>query len=236
MLDRTTPIAHVLPVPERPGRRVVVLHPALAARYTSLVAAVAGDVEARLDRRVLANRVVSHSVEPPMLRLAPWRAERDGFARRLAGLAARAPCLVLTDVRDCYGRIGPAAVERSLLALGCAAPASRAVSRFLRGLAPHGLRGLPVGPDASAVLANAVLSRLDAALRAAGVEHLRWVDAVVAFAEGPADARAVLGLVDAALARIGLERHEGKTRVLTDPGAEPLAVSLSATRTRLPVG
>ena len=236
MLERSAPVARVVPGPPRPGRTVVVLHPALAARYTSLVAAVAGDVDAGLSEAVVANRVVACSVAPPALRLAPWRSERASFSRRLGALAARAPCLVVTDVRDCYGRIRPGVVERSLLELGCAAPASRAVSRFLRGLAPHGLRGLPVGPDGSAVLANAVLARVDVELRAAGIEHLRWVDDVVAVATGPERASGILRLVDDALAGLGLERNAAKTRVIRDPATGTLPGPPSLARSVVRVG
>ncbi len=36
--------------------------------------------------------------------------------------------------------------------------------------------GLPVGPEASAMLASAVLSDADDAIESEGVLHVRWVD------------------------------------------------------------
>jgi hypothetical protein len=214
MPDRAAPRARVLALRDRGPRDLVVLHPALAGRYAALVAAVAGRVEAALSPAVVANRVATHSIDPPSIRLRPWRAERSWFSRRLATLAGTSPYVVVTDVVACYATIAPGVVEASLVELGCGPEASAAVSSFLRGLGRHGVHGLPVGPDASAVLANAVLARVDRALSSARIAHVRWVDDVVAAAEDASDARRVLGVVDDALAALGLTRHLGKTRLL----------------------
>ena len=50
---------------------------------------------------------------------------------------------------------------------------------LLRRIARAGTPGLPIGPEPSAVLANAVLATADAAATHAGVRLLRWVDDVV---------------------------------------------------------
>jgi hypothetical protein len=127
--------------------------------------------------------------------------------------------LLFADARDCYGTIGPEVVDEALRRLGCDAAAAGAIRRFLVRLAALGVRGLPVGPDPSAVLANAVLAGVDGALRRAGVEHLRWVDDVVAGVADPAAARPTLELVRRHLALAGLELNETKTRVVSDPSA-----------------
>ena len=76
-----------------------------------------------------------------------------------------------------------------------------------------GVEGLPVGPHASAVLANAVLAQVDRTLRDAGVEHLRWVDDVVL---SGVDVAAALSVFRTALASIGLRANETKTRIVAD--------------------
>jgi histidine ammonia-lyase len=78
-----------------------------------------------------------------------------------------------------------------------------------------GVRGLPVGPDASAVLANVVLAPVDRTLADEGIEHLRWVDDIVVTA---ADPRAALSAIRRALERIGLRLNERKTRIV-DPAS-----------------
>ncbi len=217
-------------------RKLAVLDPALARRYTALVAAVASDVERRLSPSVLANRVAECSADPPTLQLASWRNERAAFAAGLRRLGRRSPCLVFADVRDCYGSIAPGVVAASLLGLGCEPRSARAVVALLEGLAEPGGRGLPVGPAASSVLANAVLARVDEALARAGASHLRWVDDVVVSARGQRDAERRLELLRGVLAGLGLELNESKTRIVLGPSETRCEATVSMARTRAVLG
>jgi hypothetical protein len=223
----------VVPLPSRSRRDLVALHPALATRYVELVAAVAPAVEISLDRSVCANRVAYSSVAPPILRLAPWRAERLAFAARLEWFARRSPCLVFTDVRECYRSIRPEVVERSLVALGADPARSADVGKFLRRLEGLGVTGVPVGPDPSAVLANAVLRTVDEALIAEGYASVRWVDDVVV-AAAPSSAGEAASIVGSALASVGLRQNEAKTRVMLGPDGARATVSCGSRPT--PVG
>jgi Reverse transcriptase (RNA-dependent DNA polymerase) len=203
------------------GRELVVLHPSLDARYTSLVASIAADVESSLSPVVAANRLVGWSVDPPHLRFRPWRDERAAFKARLARLATGSGCVVFADVRACYRSIHPKAIGWALRAAGCDAVESARVVSFLRKLEAIGIVGLPVGPEPSPVLANAVLAAVDRSLAAFGITHLRWVDDVVAVTAGPVEAEWVLAIVRAALEPVGLELSERKTRVVVDPFTLP---------------
>lgn len=217
-------------------RTLAVLDPALALRYTALVAAVASDVESRLSPSVLANRVAEASTDPPALRLASWRGERAAFAAEVRRLGRRSACLVFADVRDCYGSIAPGVVATSLRELGCEPGIAGAVGALLDHLAEPHARGLPVGPAASAVLANAVLVRVDRALERAGALHLRWVDDVVASARGQRDAERLLAVLRAALASLGLELNESKTRIVMNPSETPCEATVSMAGTWAIVG
>ena len=192
-------------------KRFVLLDVATRERYVELVAGSAGAIEKLLSPAVMANRVASWSVCPPELVLRPWRLERRLFAARLAGLAARGRTIAFADVRRCYASMSPSIVGDALRRVGI--PAAREVEGFLADLERIGVEGLPVGPDASAVLANAVLAQVDRTLREAGVEHLRWVDDVVL---SGGDASAALSVFRTALATIGLRPNEAKTRILLD--------------------
>lgn len=219
-----------------PSRRLVALHPAVLGRYVSLVAAVAPDVESACSGAVAANRVAEASVSPPVLRLRPWHREREAFRRALARLCDEARCVAVADVRACYRSISPRVVHASLLEASCRPGPTVAIAAFLRRLDQHlGVRGLPVGPEPSAVLANAVLGRIDRALAGAGLHHLRWVDDVVIAADGLSAAREALDLLRASLRGLGLELNEAKTRVATDP-VDVAAGSLSAARSATLLG
>ena len=196
-------------------RQLAVLDPRSRETFVRLVATAAPLVEAALPSSVVANRVAEARTEPPFLRLRSWRSERRAFAHRLMELAERSETLAFADVRDCYASISPRVVGSAIRELG-AGTAARLES-FLGSLALGGVRGLPVGPDPSAVLANAVLLRVDRALARAGIEHLRWVDDVVLASRGPADAERSLEVLRSALGEIGLRLNETKTRVVADP-------------------
>jgi Reverse transcriptase (RNA-dependent DNA polymerase) len=90
--------------------------------------------------------------------------------------------------------------------------AAHAVS-FLRHLHGRGVRGLPVGPESSAILANAVLSEMDRAVRGTDARHLRWVDDLVLWGSRTRVERTLAVLVDVATG-LGLQLHGSKTRFL----------------------
>jgi reverse transcriptase-like protein len=195
-------------------RRLAHLHPTDAREYRRLVAAVLPTIERRLDRSVMANRA---GPPPGPSLLAPWRPARLRWDRALqrALSSRRPPHALVTDVRDCYGSITSGAVVASLRRMGCAGRMVTELDDFLRSLAARGVRGLPVGPEPSAPLANAVLSFADVALRGLSVRHVRWVDDFVVFG---ADIRTLRRAEDAlrrSVGEWGLTLHDGKT-VLAD--------------------
>jgi hypothetical protein len=197
-------------VPKRGGgeRRLTVLHPLDDAAYRRVVAKLSCMLERVLGPEVAANRVRS-SVP---FRLRSWRWERSAFEGRRGVLAARSEVVVKTDVRECYPSIKPEVAEAAFVGLG--ARAVRPLRRMLERFADAGVMGLPIGPDASAVVANAVLASVDEAARRSGAVHLRWVDDVWASCRDERQAAEVLDRIREALAVIGLSVNERKTRVM----------------------
>lgn len=204
-------------------RTLAVLGPCRTQEYRRLVAAVAPRIEAGLSPRALANRVASSTVEPPTLVLRPWPEERRRFAEALSALAGSHRALAFADVAACYASIGPAVVGAALERLG--APGGE-VEAFLSSLGPEGVRGLPIGPHPSAVLANAVLGHADRALERAGIAHLRWVDDFVLGVGDAPEGAAGLRLLRGSLADLGLSLNGSKTRLALEPaGIAGLRVS-----------
>ncbi|MGH2673723.1 MAG: RNA-directed DNA polymerase [Actinomycetota bacterium] len=230
------PFGRVVAPPGPRAREVTVLHPALDARYTALVSAVALRVEGELSRSVAANRVAVASIDPARLVLRSFRNERVAFGLRLARLARRTPCLLFADVRECYRSIAPDVVASSLRALGCDGASVDAVVAFLHALHDRGVEGLPVGPDPSAVLANAVLAEADRALERLGAPHLRWVDDLVVGVDGSRRATTVLEVIREALGRVGLHLNDAKTRLVLDPVPNAFPRGISVARSGKEVG
>jgi hypothetical protein len=148
---------------------------------------------------VFANRAIDG-------RSVPWPRQRRAWRRATRSAIARVDdvIVIVSDVRDCYGSMG----ERALGAMAL----DREVDAFLRTLTEEGVRGLPVGPDPSAILANGILAIADHEAAAAGCHPIRWVDDVIFVAAGRRSAQRAFDAWRRSLDRLGLEAHDGKTR------------------------
>ena len=195
------------------------------SRYAAAVGVVADRVEASLGPEVIANRV-GPARWTGRIRLEGFPSAHARWLRRMGEELAdpHVRAVLRTDVARCYPSMEPDVVARALMDLGAAPAQARTIGRLLARWGDEGVRGLPVGPAPSAVLANAVLGAVDEGLRAAGVRHLRWVDDVVAFAPDRASASRAFDAYRRALERVGLRPNEAKTELVDDPGA--VAVSL----------
>lgn len=211
---RLTPIA-------KPGgvRWLTQLDPARAAAYAASVAPAVPAIERALAPGVVANRVAVLRLDPPVIRLEAWRTARARFRALAADLVSASDAVLVADVQGCYAAITPERVEDALVRLGCGGIA-RGVAATVRAFERSGVVGLPVGPEPSAVLANAVLAHVDASLDAGGFRHLRWVDDLLVAASGPSSAASALRTLESALGEIGLMVAAEKTRVV-DPMTVP---------------
>lgn len=185
------------------------LDPAGDAEYREAVRPLAGRIERALGPEALAIRT---RPAPGGWRLASWEPARAAWQRTLRKVIREATpetTFAVADIHDCYGSISPETIA-SLLG-----PEAAHAVAFLRRVHERGVRGLPIGLDPSAVLANAVLSEMDRAIRSTGARHLRWVDDIVLWGSHDEVARALRALDDGA-ARMGLALHREKTRFLAD--------------------
>lgn len=205
-----TPGPRSIPV-SKPGggtRWLTMLDPADDAAYRASVGPLVGRIERSLGPEVVAVRARRDDAG---WALAPWTGARATWRRSLRRAILDAPgaTFAVADVRECYASISP---ETITVLLG---PEGAQAVALLHRFRERGVRGLPVGPEPSAVLANAALSRLDRAIRSAGARHLRWVDDVVLW--GPSDeVRTAMAAMRTAGEAIGLELHRDKTRVFED--------------------
>jgi hypothetical protein len=207
-----------VPGPGGRVRRLTILDERDDHAYRAVVSRLAPAIERRLGPGVLANRAVGRGAIATT-RLEPWGAARTTLRAILRAVPAarRRPAIAVTDVRRCYASIAPQVVAEGLGRLGAPADAVADLDALLRRFRDEGVEGLPIGPDGSAIVANAVLVVADDALRSRGVAHLRWVDDVVIVARSARAARAALDAVRRSLAPLGLELHDAKTRVLDAP-------------------
>jgi Reverse transcriptase (RNA-dependent DNA polymerase) len=177
------------------------------------VSAVVPPVEASLSRSVLAERVRGRGTVA-WTELEPWPPARRRFSHAVATFGAdRRRSVLLTDVLDCYASMSAAVVQRSLRAAGCDPLDVRRIVKVLDRFNAAGIPGLPIGPPASAVLANAVLCGVDRAIEATGLQHLRWVDDIVLAAPEKTIPHA-MDVIATALEELRLRPNESKTRLI----------------------
>jgi hypothetical protein len=124
-------------------------------------------------------------------------------------------------VRDCFGAIDDAVLRR---ALGDRAAGVTAVLRPMWG---QGVRGLPAGPDGSALVANWILGTVDAAIADAGGVPFRWVDDWAVRVGDRRGAAAVLVALERRLTELGLALHPAKTVVVRLPRGAPIPATAS---------
>lgn len=229
---RSPPRIELVPRPGGGRRRLTTLNPADAATYRTLVERVAPAVERSLGPAVVANRIAPprpslHGRRPEERWLEDWRVAR---ARWRCALAPPGGGLRLhLDVADCYGSIRPEVVAETLGLVG--SQPDRRLIRLLHELAEHA-PGLPVGPEASAVLANVVLGRLDLAIADAGAPHVRWVDDLVIAVRSRRHAIRMLDEARRGLDPLGLHVQDAKTRVRDARAIPSVAASSVAVRVR----
>jgi hypothetical protein len=213
----------------RPGggtREVVHLDRRDATAYRRLVLPLAGRVERARTPGSFANRTDrSGRFEPVPVARRRWRrALEDALAARPLGAIA------VSDVRECYGSIDRRALRRAGID-------EHGLLAFLGRLEHVGVRGLPVGPSPSAILAEGVLGIADRAVTAAtGVVPIRWVDDVVFVGEERSAAVRALDAWCRALRSLGLDPNDDKTvlRTCTEASATSIgrSTSLGGARSR----
>jgi hypothetical protein len=214
-LHRPDPIeVEMRPRPGRPPRRMARLSERDARAWHALGGRLATVLEPCLGPEVVANRAVVSG--------GRWRLETLdaslrrletslGACRRTAGAGGG---YLSTDVEDFFPSVGPQTVARALGAAGAAPDDARRVAAMLEGWAALGYEGLPIGPAASAVVANAVLRPVDEAV---GAPFVRWVDDYLVPLASDRQADELLQRMDEALERLELRRSVRKTRVRSTP-------------------
>lgn len=203
------------PWPGKAGRSLTVLGRTAAQEYATVVAAVATAVESGLGTDVHGGRVARlHPLE-----IEPWGTALRRHRAAAAAAAAEARAALRTDVADCYRSIRADHVRAALADAGADPVDISRVIAFLRRTSAAGIPGLPVGPDPSAVLANAVLGRLDAAATAGPTRCLRWYDDLLVLAPSVSAAIEAEAAIAEAARQIELRLHPGKRRLAVGPSA-----------------
>ncbi len=211
------PISHVLtPKSGKPYdfRRSALISPACTAKYLSLAILAAPLIEQ--NRIPLSEKnVFSYRFDPHNGLLFSdeggynkWREEITKI-RSTGNYAVVVKC----DLASFYDNVNLHRLESTLLSLGVDRWIVSAINDTLSFWAKKDSYGLPVGSNASRILAEAVLIDIDDFLRSEGIVFVRFVDDYRIFAEDAIMAQRLLALLISRLFKEGLYLNASKTLI-----------------------
>ncbi len=174
---------------------------------------------------MISDRVFSYRINTKRRRRRAWAFKSGHAWRRFMDQAVSVlqegtlSHMCRTDIARYYPSVRLDVLEELLRNYGCD---STAVSRIVRTLAfwqrNCGLSGLPIGPEASAVLGNIFLEPVDRAIVATQALHFRYGDDILFFCRNARECDAVVSVLDQQLNVLRLLRSLPKTRTFDDPG------------------
>ena len=198
------------------------LHPQDLVIYTALTLIAKKDIEAnRLSTRL--KTVFSYRAALTKDgELYNVRGAYDLFQARLFDLANRPAFryVAIADIADFYARIYQHRLENVIESVATTQRvrdvARVLVKKLIGSLMGKDSYGIPVGPYASRLLAEALLIDVDAQLKTSGVYFARWVDDFVIFTKSEYEAQSIIFTLGEWLyTRHGLTLQSAKTQILT---------------------
>lgn len=191
----------------------------LTPQDLALLRFVAGSLIGRVDA-VLSDAVYSYRLgqTKPVweFKTRAWRDFTRQGIKIIRSLQYAGMCR--TAVTSYYPSISLEILQERLEQIGC----NRSCIAFVMGALTAYNRqilglGLPIGPEACAVLSNAFLSPLDSRLSELGVRYLRYGDDILLFAEKLSEYDRLLSEIDEQLSILRLIRSTEKTKSFDDP-------------------
>lgn len=175
-------------------RRATQLDPLDSLVYAAMVFEVAQIIDAsRVPRDVVCGYRVA---EPEVLAESGvlYRSgDRKVLAEQAREAAAGARCVLVADITDFYNQISDKKLQQALEDAGIKERRARNMVQFLARVRDHaptrGIRGIPVGPHPSALLAECTLTEVDRFLQRSGAKYVRLNDDFRIFCNSEAAAR-----------------------------------------------
>lgn len=202
-------------------RVVHLLHPQDLIIYTALVLIIKNDIEdSRINKK--SKRVFSYRVDKSRDdRLYDSKGARDAYIDQIEKKTNRENIkfVGIADIADFYPSIYQHRLENAVqtIALNQRGKdvARILVKKLISNLMGRNSYGIPVGPYASRVLAEALLIDVDAYLYSNGVDFVRWVDDYSIFCKSEYEAQSTLfSLGEWLYDHHGLTLQSAKTKIL----------------------
>lgn len=167
------------------------------------------------DRRLTSEQVFSYRFNPEAaVGLYSGDSAWNNFWTQAYLLSQDCEVILYCDIADFYNQIYHHVVENQLIASNFPNQAIKWIISLLESTTAGVSRGVPVGPHAVHLIAEATLIPVDQSLQSLGFRFIRFADDIVFFCESESVARATVGKVASTLdkqQRLMLQRH--KTRI-----------------------
>jgi retron-type reverse transcriptase len=128
----------------------------------------------------------------------------NDFWQEAAERGEQSHSILYCDISDFYNQIYHHTVENQLNESGLPNQATKWVISTLESTTAGVSRGVPIGPHAAHLLAEASLIPVDNSMAASGIDFIRYADDIIIFGDSPREAKSALGH----LARILDQQHE----------------------------
>lgn len=185
-----TPLVEPWPKTRSGFRIVHRLEPIDSIVYTALAKTVAPHVEiVRASPEVACSYRISESDKSFFTGGSGFNVYRD----RCENFSEAYPFVLSTDISDFYNKIYLHRLQNALqLATDTPAGISKRIEFFLTALNTRASQGIPVGPAASIIMAEATLIDADQFIYGRGFEHVRYVDDFRIFGNSHQELQALL--------------------------------------------
>lgn len=196
------------------GYRIVhQLEPLNSMVYTALAHSVATTVE---QSRVPKNIAYSYRIELSNRGFFERGNGYRDFVGRCRTLAKGHAYVLVADIADFYNRLYLHRLGNAIDHAGCQpSGTAKTVEQFLTNLNGKASQGIPVGPAASIIMAEAVLTDVDQLIATKGFAYARYVDDIRVFSKSKAPLEALLEeLVQHLFDAHRLQLSAAKTRII----------------------
>lgn len=203
-------------------RLLYMLHPQDLILYTALTLIAKNDIEANRIP-VSARKVFSYRADTTKpAELYDSRGSYEAYRAQLRARASKGSVryVAVADIADFYPRIYQHRLENVIESVATTQRvrdvARVLVKKLIGNLLGKDSYGIPVGPYASRLLAEALLIDVDASLQSKNTDFVRWVDDYNIFCKTEYEAQSVLfSLGEWLFSKHGLTLQSAKTKILT---------------------
>lgn len=172
------------------------------------------------NRRLPADVVFSYRFKPTLSdglygNTSAW----NDFWTKAHTLSNQHQHILYCDIADFYNQVYHHTVENQLISSSMPNQAIKWVISLLESTTAGVSRGVPIGPHAVHLIAEATLIPIDNSLQQSGLTFIRYADDIIVFCDNDKDAKSALALLASILdkqQRLMLQRHKTKFYNPTD--------------------